>query len=144
MTRRTAPKKPNKVQAAVTVEQLARTDDRVTFFPVRHHSPTCARAVRDLIQTLQPAAVLIEGPVDFNDRIDELVLDHRLPIAIYSFVRLPDGSRCGAWYPFCVYSPEWQAIMSAQGVGAAVRFIDIPGPILRRSIEPDIDTRTAS
>jgi hypothetical protein len=57
---------------------------RVTFFPVRHHSPAAARAVRDWIGANRPAAVLIEGPSDFNDRLDELALAHELPIAIYS------------------------------------------------------------
>jgi hypothetical protein len=57
---------------------------RVTFFPVRHHRPAAARAVRDWIGANRPAAVLIEGPSDFNDRLDELALAHELPIAIYS------------------------------------------------------------
>jgi len=30
---------------------------------------------------------LIEGPSDFNDRIDELLLPHELPVAIYSYGR---------------------------------------------------------
>ncbi len=69
---------------------------------------------------------MIEGPSDYNDRIDELFLGHRLPIAIYSYVRLADGSRRGAYYPFCVYSPEWQALMTGRKLGASVRFIDLP------------------
>ncbi|MBY0523273.1 MAG: hypothetical protein K2R98_07735 [Gemmataceae bacterium] len=99
---------------------------RVVFFPVRHHSPACARQARALIRRLRPAAVLIEGPSDFNDRIDELALPHRLPIAIYSYVLLPNGNRRGAYYPFCVYSPEWQALAAAREVNAAARFIDLP------------------
>ena len=50
---------------------------RAVLFPVRHHSPTAARLVRDLIARLRPAAVLVEGPADFNERIDELFLPHR-------------------------------------------------------------------
>ncbi len=99
---------------------------RVVFFPVRHHSPAGARLVVELIETRRPAAVLIEGPSDFNDRLDELRLGHEPPIAIYSYVRLADGRRRGAFYPLCVYSPEWQAIGAADRVGAAVRFIDLP------------------
>lgn len=98
----------------------------VVFFPVRHHSPTCARLVRELALELQPAAILIEGPSDFNPRISELTLPHKLPIAIYSFVQLPDDKRRGAFYPFCVYSPEWQAIQVADELGADVQFIDLP------------------
>ncbi|HEX5271668.1 MAG TPA: DUF5682 family protein [Gemmataceae bacterium] len=96
------------------------------LFPVRHHSPTAARLVGDLIRRLRPGAVLVEGPADFNDRIDELFLPHRPPLAIYSYVRLPTGQRRGAYYPLCEHSPEWQALRVGHDTGAAVRFIDLP------------------
>jgi hypothetical protein len=96
------------------------------LFPVRHQSPTAARLVRDLIARLRPAAVLIEGPADFNERIGELFLPHRPPLAIYSFVRFPDGLRRGAYYPLCEHSPEWQALQAGHKSGASVRFIDLP------------------
>ena len=110
----------------MSLAELTDPAARVVLFPVRHHSPACARLVVDLIEQARPAAVLIEGPSDFNDRIDELLLPHELPVAIYSYVRLPDGRRRGAFYPFCVYSPEWQALHTAGKLGAAVHFIDLP------------------
>lgn len=100
--------------------------DRVTFFPVRHHSPACARALQELALYLRPEIVLIEGPSDFNERIEELYLPHQLPIAIYSYVRMDDGRRRGAYYPFCLYSPEWQALLTARNLKVPVRFIDLP------------------
>ncbi len=96
------------------------------FFGVRHHSPAAARHVGELIRELRPGVVLIEGPHDFNPRMDELRLSHEPPIAIYTWIVLPDGSRRGAYYPLCVYSPEWQAIRAGFEVGAEVRFIDLP------------------
>src|SRR5205823_2681577 len=62
----------------------------------------------------------------FNDRIDQLFLPHRPPLAVYSFVRRPDGVRRAAYYPLCEHSPEWQAIQAGRELGAAVRFIDLP------------------
>jgi len=106
--------------------EILSLDAPVVFFPVRHHSPACARLVRRVALDLRPAAILIEGPSDFNERIDELALPHQLPIAIYSYVRQPDGRRRGAFYPFCIYSPEWQALHVARDVGAMARFIDLP------------------
>jgi len=108
------------------IDALCDLDARVVLFPVRHHSPACARRVGSLIRAMRPAAVLVEGPSDFNDRLGELFLPHRLPIAIYSFVRLDADRRHSAYYPFCVYSPEWQALLAAKEVGAAIRFIDLP------------------
>lgn len=82
--------------------------------------------VRDRILATRPKAVLIEGPADFNDRIDELLLDHKPPISIYSYVAWNNGSRQGAYYPLCEYSPEWQAIQAARQSRARIRFIDLP------------------
>lgn len=105
---------------------IVATTGRLVFMPVRHHSPACARAVQAIAQELRPAMVLIEGPADFNERLDELYLPHRLPIAIYSYVRMGDNTRRGAFYPFCEHSPEWEALLVARELGAGVRFIDLP------------------
>jgi Family of unknown function (DUF5682) len=97
----------------------------VVFFPVRHHSPAAARIVQQLISEIQPTAIAIEGPSDFNEQIPELFLPHQLPIAIYSYVQTTETRR-GAFYPFCIYSPEWQALQSAKEHHIPVEFIDLP------------------
>ncbi|MBU2667103.1 hypothetical protein KOI35_26705 [Actinoplanes bogorensis] len=97
----------------------------VTFIGVRHHSPACARLTARTIDALQPAYVLIEGPADLNHRIDELLLGHELPVAVFSSYR--DGERRhGSWAPFCAYSPEWVALTHGRTAGAELRFIDLP------------------
>jgi len=96
-----------------------------TFIGVRHHSPACAGLVASTIEELRPAHVLIEGPVDMNGRLDELLLGHELPVAVYTYYR--DGERSHAsWTPFCDYSPEWVALSAGRASGAQVRFIDLP------------------
>lgn len=92
---------------------------------VRHHSPACARLVAARIRATRPAFVLIEGPADFNARLDELALPHQLPIAIYSYLA-DDAQQHGWWTPFAEHSPEWQALCAAREVGAALHFIDLP------------------
>lgn len=95
---------------------------------IRHHSPACARWVTQSIEQLRPAWVLIEGPADFNCRIDELRLSHQLPIAIYGYCQFQDQETpgIGAWTPFAEWSPEWQALLAAQRLKARTRFIDVP------------------
>ncbi|MCS7481932.1 DUF5682 family protein [Umezawaea endophytica] len=96
-----------------------------TFIGVRHHSPACAGLVAATIEELRPAYVLVEGPVDMNGRLDELLLGHELPVAVYTYYR--DGERSHAsWTPFCDYSPEWVALTAGRASGAEVRFIDLP------------------
>ncbi|HEY0683447.1 MAG TPA: DUF5682 family protein [Steroidobacter sp.] len=113
----------------------------VQVLGVRHHSPACARLAAHLVQTLQPCAVLIEGPSDFNHRIRELLLDHKLPIALYSYSNAGERpAQC--WFPLLDYSPEWVALRTAHGIGADVRFIDLPHWQYRTL--PDARRRVAS
>ncbi len=106
--------------------RLTDIEQDVIYFPVRHHSPACAAHLAALIRLKRPSVVLIEGPSDFNEHFAELLLDHQLPIAIYSYFRVGQGHGSGAWYPFCEYSPEWVAIQTGREVGAQLAFIDLP------------------
>jgi hypothetical protein len=67
----------------------------------------------------------VEGPVDVNDRLDELLLGHQLPIAVFISYRHGDRTHA-SWTPFCEYSPEWVALTEGRRHGAEVRFIDLP------------------
>ncbi len=98
----------------------------VVYFPVRHYSPASSRILWELAEEIRPTAVLVEGPADFNDRLDELMLDgHELPIALYTWVRLTDDTKRAAFYPYCEYAPEWQAHKVARKFGLPFRFIDL-------------------
>ncbi|MFJ8853901.1 DUF5682 family protein [Streptomyces sp. NPDC102437] len=95
------------------------------FLGVRHHSPACARLVERTVAELRPAQVLIEGPAEMNGRLDELLLGHELPVAVFSHYR--DGHRAAtSWAPLCDYSPEWVALRAGRAAGAQVRFVDLP------------------
>jgi hypothetical protein len=96
-----------------------------TLIGVRHHSPACARLVRDTIRALRPAHVLVEGPADMNDRIGEVLLDHRLPVAVFTSYR-DEERHHASWSPLCGHSPEWVAMVEGRAAGAEVRFIDLP------------------
>ncbi|MDO9568600.1 MAG: DUF5682 family protein [Hydrogenophaga sp.] len=92
---------------------------------IRHHSPACARLVAHALTQDRPAAVLIEGPADFNARMAELLLPHRLPLALYSYAHTEQGvSQC--WFPLVDHSPEWVALKQGHAQGATVRFVDLP------------------
>ena len=112
--------------------EIARLDGPTVYFPVRHHSPAAARLIVEAIARVRPRAVLIEGPSDFNDSWAELGRGHRPPIAVYSYVARDNGRRSGAFYPFCVYSPEWCAIEEARARRIHAEFIDLPWVELSR------------
>lgn len=97
----------------------------LTVVGVRHHSPACARLVERRLRQLRPPLVLIEGPADMNDRLEELQLAHQLPLAVFTFYQSA-GRYHASWTPFCEYSPEWVALKTARELGAEVRFMDLP------------------
>jgi hypothetical protein len=121
-------------------------DERVIYFPVRHHSPACAWHVDRLVREVQPAAVLIEAPRDATPLIPLLVMpETTMPVAIYAtYVRRekdqpPD--RHAAYYPLCDFSPELAAVKAGLAVGATVEFIDLtfPEKIVARALPEDDD-----
>jgi Family of unknown function (DUF5682) len=97
----------------------------VTVLGVRHHGPGSARSVRAALERLEPDLVLIEGPAD-ADGLVPLVADEgmRPPVALMAYAADDPGTV--AFWPFAVFSPEWQALTWATARGVPVRFCDLP------------------
>ncbi|MCL2464541.1 MAG: DUF5682 family protein, partial [Micrococcales bacterium] len=98
----------------------------IHFAPIRHHSPACARAVRALIRGVEPAAVLVEGPSEYDALLPALADPATVPpVAILSVRRTGDGS-ISSFFPLADFSPEWVAVREAAARGVPVAFIDRP------------------
>jgi hypothetical protein len=82
--------------------------------------------VQHTIERLKPRFVLVEGPCDMNDRIDELLLGHQMPVALFSYRQNTDGTSRGTWTPFCEFSPELVAMQTARKVGSKPMWMDLP------------------
>lgn len=116
--------------------------EQIYFAPIRHHSPACSYAIRQLISQVKPTHVLIEAPSSFAGILDHLLNKQtRPPIAILCQTNIElnstnteqkndnsqeDQSICSSFYPFCDYSPEWQAMQLAKDHNATIQFIDLP------------------
>lgn len=126
--------------AAVQAGLAQLVTNGIHFAPVRHHSPACAAALRALIRAVRPAAVLVEGPDEF-DALIPLLLDPatRPPVAILAQSRVDNGAVRSVFYPFCDYSPEWVALHEGRAAGAQLAFIDQPR---RRAAAEDDDMRS--
>lgn len=101
---------------------------RVEFFPIRHHSPACAIALRRAFDEIRPARVLVEAPVDFAPLVAQLTAPEvRPPVAIVSLPAGAEGDDGSiATYPFCAHSPEFVALAWAREHGAQIDLIDLP------------------
>jgi Family of unknown function (DUF5682) len=94
-------------------------------YGIRHHGPGSARSVREALAALGPDVVLIEGPPEAEGLL-ALAGDAEMapPVALLGYV--PGDPKMAAFWPFAVFSPEWQAIRYALGAGVPVRFCDLP------------------
>ncbi|GAA2821673.1 DUF5682 family protein [Kribbella solani] len=97
----------------------------VHLFGIRHHGPGSARAVATALGELQPDVVLIEGPPE-ADKLVELAGSAEMepPVALLAYAA--DDSTKAAFWPFAVFSPEWQAIRYGLAADVPVRFCDLP------------------
>ena len=102
--------------------------------PVRHHSPACAAHLAKMLEEVCPAAVLIEGPCDFDPLIP-LLCDARTrpPVAVVALRNLEVEGKGGAgrkratsYFPFSAHSPEYVALRHAAAKRVATSFIDLP------------------
>jgi hypothetical protein len=99
--------------------------ERLHIFGIRHHGPGSARSLLAALTALNPAIVLIEGPPD-ADEIISFAASPAMTPPIAILVHGQDDPTNASFYPFAVYSPEWQAMRWALAKGRLVRFIDLP------------------
>ncbi|MGK5678053.1 DUF5682 family protein [Actinoplanes sp. URMC 104] len=95
------------------------------LYGIRHHGPGSARAVVAELERQPPGVLLVEGPPE-ADALVRWVADAGLepPVALLGYAS--DDPRRAAFWPFAVFSPEWQAIRWAVERGVPVRFFDLP------------------
>ena len=95
------------------------------LYGIRHHGPGSARAVVAELDRQPPEVLLVEGPPE-ADALVRWVAHAGLqpPVALLGYAA--DDPRRAAFWPFAVFSPEWQAIRWAVERGIPVRFFDLP------------------
>lgn len=98
---------------------------RVAVLGIRHHGPGSARSVRDALDELDPAVVLVEGPPEL-DPVIPFVADPRLVPPVAGLVYAVEEPGRATFYPLAVFSPEWVALRWAVERGRRARFIDLP------------------
>jgi Family of unknown function (DUF5682) len=102
---------------------------RVAVLGIRHHGPGSARSVLAELDRVRPSVVLIEGPADAGPVLP-LATEPGMepPVALLAYA--PDAPRVSAFWPFAVFSPEWQALTWAARHGVPARFCDLPAAVM--------------
>jgi hypothetical protein len=102
------------------------TNERLHLLGIRHHGPGSAALLRQALDALDPACVLIEGPSE-GDALIPYIADLKPPVAM--LLHAADNAGAATFMPFAEFSPEWQAMLWALQHQRSVRFIDWPAAI---------------
>lgn len=99
------------------------------IFGIRHLSPAGAWHLLRFLEEKKPGLVLVEGPSDFADMIEDLVrTETKPPVAILAYTRqLPVRT---VLYPLAEYSPEYQAIRWCHKNKVVCQFMDLPSDVI--------------
>ncbi len=94
-------------------------------FGIRHHGPGSARSLLRALEDYEPDAVVVEGPSDADPLVAMCVGEGmEPPVALLAYA--VDDPGTAAFWPYAVFSPEWQAITWAVRRGVHVAFCDLP------------------
>ncbi|WP_063821107.1 DUF5682 family protein [Nocardia araoensis] len=97
-------------------------------FGIRHHGPGSARSLRLALAEFRPDMILIEGPADADPLVGLVAAEGMAPpVALLAYV--PDAPAKAAFWPYAVFSPEWQALRYAADHEVPVRFCDLPASV---------------
>ena len=96
----------------------------IWFAPIRHHSPACAKATKAMIAALEPAAVLIEAPAEYDELLPALTAPATTPPVAILALRKTETGTLSSFFPLADFSPEWVALREAAARGIKTAFID--------------------
>ena len=104
---------------------MSDSTSQVHIFGIRHHGPGSARSLGEALGSLAPDCILVEGPPDAAPVLHLLAHAEMQPPVALLIYRADKPSRA-VYYPFAIFSPEWQAIAYGLRQGVPVRFMDLP------------------
>jgi hypothetical protein len=135
-TEPTAPPGPLAPGGPAVPTPLGAAAQRVAVLGIRHHGPGSARSVLAELNRLQPGIVLIEGPAD-ADPLLALSADPDMepPVALLAYA--VGARRISAFWPFAVFSPEWQALRWAAAHQVPARFCDLPSSMVLADLDDE-------
>lgn len=94
-------------------------------FGIRHHGPGSSKALISALEEYQPDYILVEGPPE-ADQLIPWVLKPGMTAPVALLVYNPKDLQQASYFPFALFSPEWQALLFALSRQVPVRFMDLP------------------
>ncbi len=97
----------------------------IHIFGIRHHGPGSARSLGEALEALNPDCLLVEGPPEAEGVLPFAThAEMKPPVALLIYD--PEKPQRSVFYPFAVFSPEWQAIQFGMTRQIPLQFMDLP------------------
>ncbi|MCC5898132.1 MAG: hypothetical protein JJU32_09475 [Phormidium sp. BM_Day4_Bin.17] len=93
------------------------------IFSIRHHGPGSAQNVQQALWDWQPQQLLIEGPPE-AEAVTDLARDLEPPVALLLYSG--EQPQTSVYYPFTIFSPEWQALQYGLQGHRPIHWLDLP------------------
>lgn len=97
----------------------------IKIFGIRHHGPGSSKNLISALETMQPDVILIEGPEELTPLLP-YVVDEELVPPIAALIYNPKNLKEAVYYPFTVYSPEWQTFLYGAKEQVPIIQMDLP------------------
>ena len=98
---------------------------RVEVFGIRHHGPGSARSLLKALRQFEPDCILLEMPADAAPALPYISSGQLTP-PVALLVYDPKDLSKASYYPFAVFSPEWQACQYAYSLSVPIIPMDLP------------------
>lgn len=97
----------------------------IHIFGIRHHGAGSARSLLSALTELKPDIVLVEGAPEADELIPLMAHEQMQP-PVAALIYSAEDNNQAVYYPFAVFSPEWQALHYALKQNIPARFMDLP------------------
>lgn len=120
--------------------------EKLHLFGIRHHGPGSAHSLIKQLTDLQPDLLLLEAPAEAEPLFAATESQSFTP-PIALLIYPVDDLSYTVYYPFAVFSPEWQTLKFAQQHHIPLRCMDLPQThqiALHRHQQAQSDTSSTS
>ncbi len=98
---------------------------QLQIYGIRHHGPGSSRGLVRVLHQFQPDILLVEGAPEL-DSIYDFTKDILLQAPVAALLYSPQNLKQAVYYPYTVFSPEWQAYKYAHKQAIALKHLDLP------------------
>jgi hypothetical protein len=98
---------------------------QIKLFGIRHHGPGSSKSLIKALEELQPDVILVEGPEEL-DALLPYVTEEELEPPVAALIYDPKDLQQAVYYPYTIFSPEWQTFLYAGKHGIPIVQMDLP------------------